>query len=318
MDDARRIGVHLPLGGGMVKAAERASEIGATALQVFGDNPTAWRRRAEPPRELATFRARLDELDIRPLAIHAPYLINLAGADRSFATRSEEVLTHELRTAPSFGARFVNVHTGSHRDTSIATGINRLAERARAVLEDVADGPDAAMLVLENSSGVGFGVGSTIEQLGQIADALGDCGVPVDRAGFCLDAAHLWAAGYRVDEPAAIDDLLDEFDQRIGLNRLVMIHLNDSRNERGSGMDRHEHIGAGRIGERGLGHLLRHPRLAHAAFYMETPGMEEGYDAVNMQRARDLLAGRKLATLPPEAFQLSRSRSRSGPADGTG
>src|SRR2546422_9113812 len=113
LPDGRRLGAHLPLGGGMVKAAERAHAIGASALQVFADNPTAWRRRSDPPRELAEFRRRLAELDIAPLATHAAYLINLAGPEKDFFDRSVAVLSAEMAAAAAYGARFVNVHTGS-------------------------------------------------------------------------------------------------------------------------------------------------------------------------------------------------------------
>jgi deoxyribonuclease-4 len=117
-----------------------------------------------------------------------------------------------------------------------------------------------------------------------------------------------------VSEPAAIDAFLADFDDRIGLARLVMLHLNDSKSERGSHLDRHEHLGAGRIGAAGLGHLLRHPALAHVTYYIETPGMDEGYDAINIARAYDIAACRPLADLPPEAMTLRGSRARSGPA----
>jgi deoxyribonuclease-4 len=113
-----------------------------------------------------------------------------------------------------------------------------------------------------------------------------------------------------MDDPASIDRFLETFDRELGLGRLVMVHLNDSRSERGSRTDRHEHLGGGRIGERGLGHLLRHAAVRHAPFILETPGMDLGYDAVNLQRARALLAGEALEPLPPEAFQLPARRSR--------
>jgi endonuclease IV len=118
-----------------------------------------------------------------------------------------------------------------------------------------------------------------------------------------------------MDRPDEIDALLASFDRRIGLARLVMVHLNDSKSERGSHLDRHEHLGAGQIGGAGLGHLVRHPALRHVAFYCETPGMDQGYDQVNVDRAFDLLAGRPLRALPPEAMRVrSSSRSRSAPA----
>jgi deoxyribonuclease-4 len=294
----------------MVKAANRAVEIGATAIQVFVDNPTSWRRRAAPPRELGAFRDILAAHDIAPVAVHAAYLVNLAGTDRDFAAKSKAILEADVRAAPGYGARFVNVHTGSHRDTTVAAGIRRVARSVAHILAATADVPDAPMIVLENSAGGGWSVGSTVAELARVAEAAAKLGVPDDRLGFCLDTAHAWGAGVRLDEPKAIDRLLDDFERRIGLRRLVLVHFNDSKSEPGSRQDRHEHVGAGRIGERGMGHLIRHPALGHAAFVMETPGMDIGYDLINVARARDLLADRRLAALPPEAFKIPGSRSR--------
>jgi deoxyribonuclease-4 len=308
--DRRRIGAHLPIQNGMVKAVERAKEIGADALQVFGDNPTAWKRRQAPSAELDAFRVGLAEYDIAPLAIHAAYLINLAGPDDDFYERSLEVLRHEIAAGRSYGAAFVNVHTGSHRNTSLQAGIERLALGVDRVLDDIDESEEAPLLVLENSAGGGGGIGVTVAELADIAEAVASRGIDGDRIGFCLDLAHAWAAGHRLSEPEETDALLDEFDQRIGLRRLVMIHLNDSKSELGSRLDRHEHVGAGQIGERGMTHVLRHPRLEHAAYFIETPGMYEGYDAVNVERARRLIAGQPLDPLPPEAMNLRGSRSR--------
>lgn len=317
LPDGRRLGPHMPVAAGMVKAVERAAAIGATAIQIWGDNPTAWKRRAEPPADQAAFRERLADLDIGPVAIHAAYLVNLAGADEDFVARSIAVLGQELRTAPGFAARFVNVHAGSHRDTSVEAGIERLAAGIALTLAEVPRDPDAAMLVLENSAGGGFPIGVTIEELAGIAEAAAAHGVDESQLGFCLDTAHLWSAGYCLAEPDESDALLERFDALIGLRRLVMIHLNDSKCLLGSRLDRHQHVGAGAIGERGMAHLLRHPGLAHVAWYLETPGMEEGYDAINVARANDLAAGRPLAPLPPDAMNV-RSRARSartaGPA----
>ncbi|MEX1170688.1 MAG: deoxyribonuclease IV [Chloroflexota bacterium] len=312
----RRIGAHLPLGGGMVKAVERAHAIGASALQVFADNPTAWRRRAEPPRELPAFRERLIAHDIAPVAIHAPYLVNLAGPDETFFGRSIGVLAHDLRAAPGFAARFLNVHIGSHLGSGVDVGIARLAAGLRLALAEVDDGPDATMVVLENAAGGGFGLGVNVAELAAIAGAIDAQGIRPERVGFCLDAAHAWGAGIDLADPVRADAFLGEFDDRIGLHRLVMIHLNDSKAELGSRLDRHEHVGAGRIGATGLAHLLCHSSLGHAAYFLETPGMDEGYDAVNMSRVRDLVAGRALAELPPEAMSVRGSRSRTGPSVG--
>ncbi len=315
LPDGRRLGAHLPLGGGMVRAVDRAHAIGAGALQIFADNPTAWRRRPGLPAEATAFRARLDALDIAPVAIHAPYLVNLAGPEEDLFARSVAVLAHDLRAAPGFRGRFLNVHVGSHRGSGVAVGVARLADGLRLVLDEVDDGPFATRLVLENSPGSGFGIGTNVVDLADIADAAAARGVAPGRLGFCLDTAHAWAAGIDLGHPDAIDAFLAEFDARIGLDRLVMLHLNDSKSDLGSRLDRHEHLGAGQIGVVGLRHLVGHRSLAHATYYLETPGMDEGYDAVNVARAYDIAAGRPLADLPPEAMELRSSRSRTGPAE---
>jgi deoxyribonuclease-4 len=295
----------------MVKAIDRARTIGATAIQVFADNPTAWRRRRAPSPQLATFRERAAELDIRPVSIHASYLVNLPGPDTATFDRSVTMLTAELETAPSFGARFVNVHIGSHRGSGVEVGIGRLVDGIeQALARSTGRAPDT-MLVLENSAGGGGGLGTTLDELALIRDGLAQRGIDRGHVGFCIDVAHAWGAGIDVGDPAAIDAFLVGFDDRIGLERLVMIHLNDTRSGFASRTDRHEHLGAGRIPVAGLTHILRHPRLTHAAYILETPGMDAGYDAVNIQRARTLWAGKPLPTLPPEAFELpSSSRGR--------
>ena len=309
LPDGRRLGAHLPVTGGMVKAVDRASAIGATALQIWIDNPTAWRRRAEPPAELPAFRSRLAEPDIGPVAVHASYLVNLAGPDPDFRERSIALLASDLRAAPAFGARFVNVHVGSHRDTTVAAGTARLADAIVTVLAEVDDGPDAAILVLENSAGAGFGLGTDVSELAAIAEAVAARGVSDRRVAFCIDTAHAWAAGIDLGTVDGVDAFVAGFGSQIGLARLPMIHLNNSKADRGSRLDRHERLGAGRIGQPGLARILTHPALAATAYYLETPGMEDGYDAVNVGRAYDLAAGRPLATLAPEAMALQGSRA---------
>ena len=316
--DGRRIGAHLPLGHGLVHAVERAHEIGLDSLQVFSDNPTAWRRRAEPPSELPAFRARVAELGLGPIAIHAAYLVNLAGSDPGLVEHSATVLATELRVAPSFGARFVNVHVGSHRGTDAASGTGRLADGVARVLGETDDGPDAAILVLENSAGSGDVLGSRVDDLAAILDAIAARGVPIRRVAICLDSAHLWGVGYPISDPGEVDRLVSDVDRLVGLDRLAMIHFNDSRAALGSHADRHEHIGAGSIGPAGMAALLSHPRLRHVAYYLETPGMDEGYDALNAARVRDLAEGRPLAELPPEAATIGRSRSRTHPPSDVG
>ena len=180
-----------------------------------------------------------------------------------------------------------------------------MSESAAAAL---ADSPGGATLVLENSAGGGGTLGTTIEELATILDGVG---VHAARLGFCLDTAHLWGAGHDVATAEGMLAIVDRFAELIGLDRLRLVHLNDSKSLRGSRADRHEHLGAGRIGHAGLGALLRDPRLRRTAFILETPGEDEGYDAVNVRRARLLFGGAEaLPELPARAFHLNRRSSR--------
>jgi deoxyribonuclease IV len=335
----RPIGAHLPLATGMVRAADRASEIGASALQVFADNPAAWKRRDEPASELPAFRERLASLGIQSVAIHASYLINLAGPDSAFREKSVGALAAELAAAPRFGAQVVNAHIGSHRGAGLDAGIGWLAdgiveafERAReqrgaqeelgaqeqlgALEGGFETGASASMpvLALENAAGGGWTIGSTIQELAQIGDALGQRGVAPGSVGFCLDTAHLWSAGHPIDRPDTFDRLLDAFERELGLERLVLIHLNDSKSEFGSRSDRHEHLGLGEIGVEGLGHIVRHPSLAHVPYVVETPDMDLGFDAINVARARALLAGEALGPLPEPPAPVVRAKKHFAPA----
>ena len=314
--DHRIIGPHLQIGGGLLKAADRAIEIGATAVQVFTDNPTAWKRRSAPPSELATFRERLAKAGIGPIAVHAPYLVNLAGANEDFWAKSVVTMANELAVGAGYGASFVVMHIGSHRGIERDEGIERLVKGLKRVLAqaDVAVAAESTVpqLVLENAAGTGDGIGATLEDLADILAAAERAGVDGARLGVCLDTAHLWGAGYEIADQAGIERLVDRVDALIGRENVVMLHLNDSRTAVGSHLDRHEHIGAGQVGQEGLRELLNHPWLATLPTYLETPGMDEGYDRVNLERALGLAAGERLPELPPEAFEMRRERSRRG------
>jgi deoxyribonuclease-4 len=321
LPDGRRAGPHLPIGMGLLKVVDRAVAIGASTIQVFSDNPTAWQRRSQPLPHAAEFRQRLVQADIGPVAIHAAYLINLAGPNDELFGLSVGLLRHELEHANELGAAFVNVHVGSHRGTGVDAGIRRVVDGLALATDGLAlgtgpgqrpgdrDGGDGVRLVLENASGGGASLGSTIEEMARILDGASSRGV-VPGLRFCLDSAHLWGAGYDVADPEAIDGVLDHFDELIGLDRLAMIHLNDSHAPKGSRHDRHAHLGEGLIGRLGLSHLLCHPALSHVSFYLETPDTELGYDAVNVARLEDLAAGRALTPGPqldPERGRRARS-----------
>jgi deoxyribonuclease IV len=291
---------------GLLKAARRARQIGATALQIFTDNPTAWRRRPEPPADAPDFVAFCAREGIAPVAIHASYLINLAGSAQPFARQSVEGLIYEMQRAPAYGATLVNTHIGSHRGGGRDGGVTRLADAVRSVLEG---SPAGVRLVLENSAGGGDTLGGTIEELARIQEAIGPDGAAL---AFCLDTAHLWGAGYDISTADGATSVLDRFEELIGLDRLALVHLNDSRSPLGSRGDRHEHIGAGRIGAEGLAAFLRDPRLpGRTTLVMETPGVDEGFDATNMRRSWLLYAGAEsLPVLPPRAFKTSRASTR--------
>ncbi|MEA2623029.1 MAG: deoxyribonuclease [Chloroflexota bacterium] len=294
----------------MLKAADRARTIGATAVQVFADNPTAWRRKPSPPAQIGEFRRRLAEAEITHLAVHASYLINLASSDPEFWERSITTLAAELRMGAEYGAHAVNVHVGSHVGAGVERGVAQVGQGIARVLAEVRADAGTPILVLENSAGSGGGLGASIAELGLILEAAVKAGADETRVGICLDTAHLWGYGHDLGDPDAVDRLLAEVDAELGPDRLRMLHLNDSRAERGSRQDRHEHIGAGTIGHRGLRHLLTHPRLARVPAYLETPAMDAGYDGINLDRVRQLMRGDPLDRLPDSAFTTRSGRPR--------
>ncbi|MBA3778681.1 MAG: deoxyribonuclease IV [Chloroflexi bacterium] len=303
----RMIGPHLPVGGALLKAADRAGAIGATALQIFSDNPTAWRRKAGPPTDLQGFRARLEGSEVVVLAVHGSYLVNLAGPDEAFWQRSVETMSADLAMAQTYAATLFNIHAGSHRGAGVDVGHRRIAAGLAMALELGA--PEGRpRVVIENSAGGRDSIGSRVEELAALLEEILGAGVPARAVGFCLDTAHRWGAGYDLSDPNELDGLLATFDRLVGSEHLAMIHLNDSRSERGSRIDRHQHLGAGRIGASGLAAIVRHPRLARVPMFFETPGMDEGYEATNMARVRLLLAGEPLPELPAEALNMSSSR----------
>ncbi|MCV0402085.1 MAG: deoxyribonuclease IV [Chloroflexi bacterium] len=308
-DGAPAVGLHLGVGQGLLKAARRSREIGARALQIFSDNPTAWRRRPEPPPEAPDFAAYCALEGIRTISIHASYLINLAGSAEPFASQSVAGLVHEVQRAPRYGASLVNTHIGSHRGMGREAGLRRIVSSVGSVLDAT---PDGVRLVLENSSGGGDLLGSRIEELAGILNGVGAHAL-AGRLAFCLDTAHLWGAGYDISTAEGAIGVLDRFEELIGIQRLAMVHLNDSRSPLDSRSDRHEHVGAGRIGPLGLGALLRDRRLQATTFVLETPGTDEGWDAVNLRRAYLLWGGAtELPTLPPKAFKTTRRSTRTG------
>ncbi len=290
----RRVGPHLPIRDGLLRTVERAQALGASALQVFTDDPKAWTPRTGDLPDVDRFRAFLDASDIT-LLVHASYLVNLASPDPDVHARGIARMRREMAAAAELGARALNVHVGSHRGAGVAAGVDRVAEALARIL-DPDPAPAGPLLVLETSAGQGDALGVSLEELAAIVDAAERRGVDRRRLGVCLDTAHLWSAGYAIDDPGVIDTLLASIDATLGDTALAMVHLNDARTARGSRQDRHEHLGDGRIGAPGLGHLARHPRLIGVPMLLETPDLDAGWDAVDMARVRAYLAQEPVAT----------------------
>jgi len=170
-------------------------------------------------------------------------------------------------------------------------------------------------LLLENAAGTGDGIGAPLEDLADIFDATAAAGLATQHLGICIDTAHLWGAGYDISGEAGVDEVVGRIDEIVGREHVRALHLNDSRTVRGSHLDRHEHIAAGELGSDGMRELVTHPWLATLPTFLETPGMDTGYDAVNLDRVRMLIDGETPPPLPAEAFQQRSSRSRTAPPD---
>ena len=289
LPDGRRLGAHLPLGDGMVKAVDRAREIGASALQIFADNPTAWRRRAEPPDRAAGVprAARASSTSSRSRSTPS-YLVNLAGPEPTSSSGRSSVLAHELRPAPGFGAplrqRPHRVARGAGVDGRDRAARRRACAAGAAPTADARRRPDAGD-ARPRELGRRRVRASARRRRSSAGHRRGDRGAaasPPERVGFCLDTAHAWGAGIDLADPAATMPSWPTSTRRIGLDRLVMIHLNDSKSELGSRLDRHEHSAPGGSARRAWPTCCAIPRLAHATYILETPGMDEGYDAINL------------------------------------
>jgi deoxyribonuclease-4 len=268
-------GAHVSSAGGIYAAVGRATELGCRSLQVFPQSPRVWKPAVHPDEHLARFRELATEAELVAVC-HAPYLVNLAGTDGQMVERSEAVLAQALRTARGMGALAVIVHLGSHLGSGFDAGLERAVPVLERTLELAGDG---TWLLLENTAGAGGTMGRTIEELARVIDR---CGAP-PWLGVCIDSAHLYGSGIDVGDAAAVDAMLDELDETIGLARLKALHINDSAVELGSNRDRHANLGEGLIGER-LSAFLGRPRLQELPALLETAGHEgKGPDARCME-----------------------------------
>ena len=266
-----RFGRHMPLNAKPVQAAEIARQLGSNAIQIFASNPTGWRPPEGDPKASIAFAEAARTLDLDPVVIHAPYLINLASPDEIIWEKSISLLTWTLQRGTLLGAKYVVFHTGSHRGSGIEAGSARIVQAIERILPVT---PPEVMLLLENDVGAGNSLGGGFEQLGSILASLPQF---AGRMGVCLDTAHLWGAGYDISTAEGVQQVLHHFDEVVGLSRLKVIHLNDTKMALGSHRDVHARLGEGIIGEEGFRALLTDPRLNHAAFIMETP-IQTGQD----------------------------------------
>ena len=269
--------------GGVKGALDRAVEIGADAVQLFVQSPRAWRFPEHDPQVLAAFRKRRQETGMGAVLVHALYLCNLATPDEEMFGKSRETMRSTVRTACAIGADAVILHVGSHRGSGFEAGLERAVPALQHVLELCADD---TWLLLENTAGAGDTIGRSVDELAALVDALDRH----PRLGVCLDACHLYVSGVDITQRKELDVLLADLDERVGLDRLRALHVNDAAAPLGSNRDRHANVLEGLIGEQ-MGVFLGHPKLQGLPAVMETPGPDNhGPDAAEMQKLRDLHA----------------------------
>ncbi|MDY0312639.1 MAG: deoxyribonuclease IV [Desulfobacterales bacterium] len=279
------LGAHFSIAGGLTRALEEAAAYGCPVLQMFTKNASTWKEREVSEADAQAFRRRRQALGIRFVAAHTAYLINLAAAKEELRRRSREALRCEMARSALLGLDAVVLHPGSHTGDGVETGIARIQEEIDAVMAAVPD--TGCRLLLETTAGQGTGIGHRFEELAAIRDGLASR----RRVGFCLDTAHIFAAGYDLRDAASLRQTLADFDATCGLAHLVLIHLNDSLKPLGSRVDRHASIGAGYIGIGGFGAIMREERLAKIAKILETPKRNEAgrdMDRVNLDLLRSL------------------------------
>ena len=288
-----RLGAHLSIGGGLPRAVDRAVASRCEALQIFTKSVGQWRARLLPQDEVALFSRRVAETGIQPVVAHNSYLINIAAAAPALRQQSLEALSEEYDRADALGLEGLVMHPGSFTTGTEDEGLRLIAEGLRALLR--ARRRAQPLVLLEHTAGQGTNLGHRFEHLATIIEMLD--GSP--RIGVCLDTCHLLAAGYDICSDDGYRATFDEFDRRIGIDRIKVFHLNDSKKPCGSRVDRHEHIGKGCLGLEPFRRLLNDPRFARLPMLLETPKLDtaesrrqsdvDPWDARNLRTLRRLL-----------------------------
>ena len=288
------IGAHVSIAGGVQTAPQRAIDLEATALGLFTKNQRQWAAKPLDVEQIREFRDGLDRSGISQehAVIHSSYLINIANPDPEKRLKSVAALLEECLRAEQLGLSLVNFHPGSGMgEITDDESIDLIAQGCRAIL----DRTTTAVLVLECTAGQGAHVGHRFSHLGQIIRSAGS----PERLRICVDSCHVFAAGYDVRKPDGYEQMMSEIEHEVGLDRLVAIHLNDSKSELGSRTDRHDQIGDGRIGLEGLANFVRDPRLADLPFVLETPDPDRWKDEIALLAA--IAAGAPITSVAPPA-----------------
>lgn len=277
-----KLGVHVSIAGKIYKSIDRAAELGCNAMQIFSRNPRQWRKGSLSDEDVKEFKKRAKKSKIKPVVIHIPYLLNLATVKRSFYKVTIKEFISDLIEADSLGADYLVTHMGSYKGGTEKGGLSRIVQALNKILKETKG--VKTQVLLENTSGSGHWLGYKFSHQKIIFDGLNR----PEAVGLCLDTAHAWAAGYKINEPKGLKVLLDEIDQEVGLERLKVIHLNDTQEELGSLRDRHYAIGKGEIGRRGFNLIINHSKLRELPFVLETPRDGEDEDKENLNVVRDL------------------------------
>jgi deoxyribonuclease-4 len=283
-DGSFRIGIHTSIAGDLTHSLDIAAKLGCNAMQIFSSSPRMWPRPGRsliPEADAARFRQRRRELALGPVAIHANYLINLAATDPVGRVRTIQAFRDELLRGMSLGADYIVVHPGAARDgEQPAKATHIVAEAIRQSARGLKMGD--MRILLENTAGMGKSIGSKFEELAAIIK-----GAPEVDLGVCIDTAHLFEAGFPIHTPQGLEQTLARLELTVGLDRVFVIHVNDSKTPFGSRVDRHDHVGKGKIGLEAFERIMRHPllspeRVPGRAFLLETPIDLPGDDRRNV------------------------------------
>lgn len=280
--DMRRLGVHTSISGGIWRSLERAQALGCTTMQIFSHNPRGWVMKEIPPEEVMRFTTLRANLDISPIYIHASYLINMAAQDGTLRRKSIDLLCKEMDRGDALGADFVVLHTGS------ASGAEVRLSRKRSVdaLNEVARlGDWKSGILIENTAGERGDISSRVSDLAEIMSGVRGPLI----SGICFDTCHAFSAGYDLRSEEGIEIAVREIEKHLLLQSIKLIHLNDSKGENGSHIDRHEHIGMGKIGLEGLRTFITCKQFRTVPLILETPKREAADDQRNLRTVRKML-----------------------------